>query len=212
MPATASSRQPGSSHWFSGRPGRLLLEQERQWLQARLASRPSQPRLWLCPHAPETAGAEAGVRQLGLYPHGAGYAGSLHCGLPLPLASECLGDVILQHPPPAQAEAWVEEGARILVEGGRLWLCVFNPFSPYRLRGSGGPWRVPLHGHWQAGLARQGLQLLAVQALGPAWRVRPAGSAPGPLRAAWVFVAEKRMGSWVSPAPLQWRRGAAPAA
>ena len=63
-----------------------------------------------------------------------GYAGTVRCGLPLPLANECLGEVVLQHPSPAQAGALLDECARVLVEGGRLWLFLANPWSPYRLR------------------------------------------------------------------------------
>jgi hypothetical protein len=214
MPAPASSRQPGSSHWFSGHPGQVLLEDERDWLAPRLAVRPSQPCLWYAP-VPMT-GDVAGPtgRCLQLFPDGVGYGGSMRCGLPLALSSECVGDVVLQHPAAGEAADWLEEGARVLVEGGRLWLCVFNPLGPFRLRGNGASWRVPALSQWRGLMQRRGLQVRAMHVLGPAWRLRPGeGQArhAWSLRAACVFEAEKRVGSCVPPAPVQWRRGAAPA-
>ena len=76
MPAPASSRQPGTSSWFSGHGGQLLLDEERHWLAPRLAARPVQPRLWLAPvPPPEPEPAVPVPRGVLLYPHGAGYAG-----------------------------------------------------------------------------------------------------------------------------------------
>ena len=215
MPAPVSSRQPGSSLWFSGHPGQVLLEDERTWLAARLQARPSQPRVWLGPVPSVRESGSAFTRTVHVFPDRVGYSGSIRGSLPLPLASDCMGDVVLQHPPAQEAGQWLEEGARVLVAGGRVWLCVFNPLSPYRLRGRGSSLRVPLLSHWRTCLQRQGLHIVSVHCLGPTWRLRACGGqalSPWSLGAACVFEAEKRVGSWVPPAPVQWRRGAAPVA
>ena len=138
MPAAAPSRQPGAPIRFSGPQVQCLLAQERRWLANQLAARPARPWLWLQPEAsPPADGPIRHARGLRLHDCGQGYAGSLRCALPLPLASECLGDIVLQHPQPARADALLEECARVLVEGGRLWLFLLNPWSPYRLRMAG---------------------------------------------------------------------------
>lgn len=213
MPVTASSRQPGASTWFSGQAGQWLLAEERRWLAGALASRPVRPWLWVAPIA---AGGwrPPSPRGLLLHQDGAGYAGSVRCGLPLPLPSECVGDVVLQHPAPERLDALLEESVRVLVEGGRLWLCVFTPWSPYRLRGGGAPGFAPSPGLCRRRLRALGLQYLApAHFVGPCWRMRPgAGGAAAPLRAACVIMAEKRVAAPVAPLPLRWRRGAAPAA
>ncbi|KAF1698885.1 hypothetical protein CSC62_02770 [Pseudoxanthomonas jiangsuensis] len=215
MPAPASSRQPGTSSWFSGHGGQLLLDEERHWLAPRLAARPVQPRLWLAPVPPPEPAVPV-PRGVLLYPHGAGYAGSVRCALPWPLPGECMGDVVLQHPPPAQIDALLEESLRLLVAGGRLWLCAFNPCGPFRLRGRGAHWAAPLAQDWQWRLHRLGLQSVEpVRFVGPRWRLRGDGRDAGSalsLRAACVLQAEKRVAAPVAPAAVHWRHGAAPAA
>ena len=215
MPVTVSSRQPGASIWFSGQEGQWLLAEERRWLAGQLAARPARPWLWLSPVA---AGdwRPPSSRGLLLYQDGADYAGSVRCGLPLPLPSDCVGDVVLQHPPAGRLDALLDESLRVLVDGGRLWVCAFTPWSPYRLRGGGAPWLVPSPGLWRRRLRALGLQDLGPpRFVGPRWRMRPPGEDEGhgaSLRAACVILAEKRVAAPVAPAPLRWRRGTAPAA
>ena len=216
MPVAASSRQPGAPIRFSGAEAQCLLAQERRWLAVHMATRPARPWLWL---APASAGAVdcpmPPRRGLRLHECAGGYAGTVRCGLPLPLANECLGDVVLQHPAHRQADALLEECARVLVEGGRLWLFLVNPWSPYRLRSlrdlpasASGPWLQRLRTH--------GLRADRPRFVGPCWRMAgdagPVRDSAVPLRAGWVVVAEKRGLAPVAPAPVAWRRGTAPAA
>ena len=103
----------------------------------------------------------------------------------------------------------------MLVEGGRLWLFLVNPWSPYRLRGMR-DLPAPACGPCQQRLRALGFQVDPVRYLGPRWRVARGGGevhdSALPLRAGCVVVAEKRGLAPVAPAPLAWRRGTAPAA
>ena len=215
MPALATSRQPGNCPWFSGRAGRALLEAERRWIVPALAVRPSRPYLWLSPVAQGDAGEPAPSRRIDLHPEGQVFSGSLRCGLPLPLPGECLGDVVLQHPDGARLDDLLDEAARVLVDGGRLWLCAFNRFSPFGL-GARPPRACvePAIG-WAARLQRLGMrQVEPVSYLGPRWRPgADAGCSRSAfsLRGACVVQAEKRSPAPASPAPVQWRRGTAQA-
>ncbi|MBE2292349.1 MAG: hypothetical protein J0L89_12390 [Xanthomonadales bacterium] len=215
MPAAASSRQPGAPIRFSGPEAQWLLAEERRWLAAHLAVRPARPWLWLAPAASVTVESPMPPRcGLCLHECAGGYAGTVRCGLPLPLANECLGEVVLQHPSPAQAGALLDECARVLVEGGRLWLFLANPWSPYRLR-SVRDLPASASGPWVQRLRALGLRADPPRFLGPRWRMARGGEVRDsavPLRAGCVVVAEKRGLAPVAPAPLAWRRGTAPAA
>jgi len=215
MPAAASSRQPGASNRFSGKEAQWLLAQERQWLAGQMASRPARPWLWLAPPAAAMADwPRPPPRGLLLHEQDGRYSGSIRCGLPLPLPSDCLGDVVLQHPGWGGAGPLVEECARVLIDGGRLWLFLVNPWSPFRLRR---PRDLPVAsaGAWQQRLRAHGLQIDAARFLGPSWRMASQSNAQAsdwPLGACRVIVAEKRGAAPVAPAPVAWGRGAAPAA
>lgn len=219
MPAPATRRQPGAPAWFSAPQGRILLAAERQWVLRRLAERPVQPWLWLCPEAPEDW-VPPPARGLLLH-HGGGaggYQGSVRCDLPLPVASGCIAHVVVQHAPSRGLQALLEECERVLLDGGRLWLCTFNPYSPYRLRaGLAGVAARPL-GAWIQRLHALGLVAVAPpRCVGPRWRPRESAGNPGggaaSLRAGCVLEFEKRALAPVGPVPAGWRRpGAAPAA
>ncbi|HRN62809.1 MAG TPA: hypothetical protein PLF73_10155, partial [Luteimonas sp.] len=91
--------------------------------------------------------------------------------------------------------ALLDEAARLLVNGGRLWLFVLNPLAPYRWRwrGTGVSASEPLA--WRRRLRAAGLVPDAVsQGLGPKWdvRVSPAPQQGAGLRAAYLLRAEKR--------------------
>lgn len=226
MPAAAPSRQPGASNRFSGSEAHRLLAAEREWLAAQMSARPARPWLWLAPPSDDPPGWPLPPpRGVLLRQAGDGYEGTVRCGLPWPLANECLGDVVLQHPWPHQLGTLLDECARVLVEGGRLWLFQLNPWSPYRIRRMRGlpamstvPWMQPLRA--------RGLHPGAPVYIGPRWRASPPGdetaarreaagdatSLMAPLRACSAIVAEKRGLAPMAPAPVAWRRGAAPAA
>lgn len=180
--------------WFDAAPGRALLESEAGSVLAAIGERPGQPWLWLSPRSLAETPAGHG---LCLQPDGGGWRGDVRCALPLPLANESVATVVLQHVARGRdAAALLEECARVLVPGGRLWLFGLNALSPYRWRWTGSglgaseplPWRRRLRA---AGLVPDPVS----RGIGPRWQ--PAcvpGEQHGPgLRAAWLLRAEKRV-------------------
>jgi SAM-dependent methyltransferase len=209
MPAAPIPRQAGVSSWFATGSGGPLLQIERRVARAALERRPAQPWLWLSSAAVGEAGPGRGLR---LRRSGDGYDGDVRCGLPLPLPSESIQAIVVQHAVGSDAAAFLEECARVLAPGGRLWLFTLNPYSPYRLRWRRrGPraWRPE---RWRGLLQQAGLYCPpeAQSYLGPAWRVAEEGAtpAPAPWRAVCMFEAEKRASVPLGPAPAQvrWRR------
>ena len=199
MPAELPARQTGPDihDWFRSEAGRAVLGNEEDAVLQALGDRPGLPWLWFGPvprPVPEGAG-----RGLYLSPDAdGGWTGPVSCGLPLPLPSEAFGAVILQHvarPRGDRGAALLGEAARLLVNGGRLWLFALNPLAPYRWRwrGSGVGASEPLA--WRRRLRQAGLAPEAVsQGLGPAWSLRsvPAPQPGAGLRAAYLLRAEKR--------------------
>ncbi|MDR6842280.1 hypothetical protein [Pseudoxanthomonas sacheonensis] len=220
MPVLQISRQPDALAWFDTVRGQPLLAAEQAVIRAALISRPAQqPWLWLVPVAPAGPLDEVGLppRSLFLYPWGERYAGSLQCGLPLPLPNESIDNLILQHALDDDREGLLEEGVRVLAPGGRLYLFVLNPWSPYRARWRSSGLQARDVQDWRRRLRQLGLQPCGgeVSYLGPLWRMT-AGSqvrAPGRLRAVCLLEVEKRTASLIPPAPVarQWQAGAAPA-
>lgn len=199
MPAPSFPGQPDAAGrprpaWAATAAGQALLEGELESVRAALGERPGQPWLWL---GPAPCGVDVPGCGLRLQPGGPGWTGSVRCALPLPLANESVAAVVLQHPEAhgADADALVEECARVLVPGGRLVLYALNPLSPWRWRWGGAgarsgepmPWRRRMRA---AGLAPEPVS----QGVGPRWAVaREPGLQHGPgLRAAWLLRAEKR--------------------
>ena len=194
MPAIAPAGQTDAAQaWFGAPAGLAVLAAEAEVVEEALASRPGLPWLWLAP-LPALPDVPPGWG-LRLVPGEEGHSGQLRCGLPLPLASGSLGAIVLQHPPLAQVDAGLlDECARLLVEGARLWLFALNPLSPYRARWQGG-----LRSHepvtWRRKLRQAGLVPGAVaEGLGPRFRIdaavpRQAGAG---VRAAYALQAEKR--------------------
>ena len=126
-----------------------------------------------------------------------GFDGSLRCGLPLPLASESCGMVIVQHLADISAEpdALLEECARVLLPGARLWLLALNPLAPYRLRWRGAGPRAAEPFTWRRRLRAVGLVPDSVsQGIGPTWSIDtfPGLQDGAGLRAAFLLRAEKR--------------------
>ena len=211
-----TSRQPGTPAWFSGPEGRIVLSAERSWLLQRLSERPVQPWLWVAPQVPEEWVPPA-PRGLLLQADAGRYWGSVRCGLPLPVASGCIGNVVLQHVPGAGLQPLLEECQRVLLDGGRLWLCAFNPCSPYRLRAGLAGWTAPPLAAWVGRLQALGLVAVAPpRCVGPRWHPRQSAGNPGggtaSLRAGCVLEFEKRVSVPVGPVPTGWRPGSASAA
>ena len=197
MPVPSTRGQPElPPDWFATAPALALLASEQDSVRAALADRPGQPWLWLSP----AIGSDDGAPGQGLRLHAAagGWAGSVRCALPLPLANESVAAVVIQHIGLAgkDADALLAECARVLVPGGRLSLFCLNPLSPWRWRWAGDgpgasepmPWRRRLRA---AGLVPDPVS----QGLGPRWgAVADASPQHGPgLRAAWLLRAEKRV-------------------
>jgi SAM-dependent methyltransferase len=198
MPAPAHPRQPDrppiATPWFASAAGQAVLQSESQVVQQAVAERPGQPWLLLAAAIPPPMGGQG----LGLHLAGPGFDGAVRCALPLPIASEAVGTVVLQHmgdvgPEPATLLA---ECVRVLVPGGRLWLLGLNPLAPYRWRWAGqgpGAWE-PVS--WRRRLRQVGLAPEAItQGVGPRWRMAasPALQDGAGLRAAFLLRAEKRM-------------------
>jgi SAM-dependent methyltransferase len=172
----------------------VLLDSEADAIAQACAERRGQASLRLAP----ALGLPEADRCLDLYLDGGHFEGAVRCGLPLPLASESLGTVVLQHVAdyPIDRAALLGECARVLVPGGRLWLFALNPLAPYRWRWA----RTGLRGAepviWRRRLRAAGLTPDAVsQGLGPRWRIAPDARAQhgAGLRAAYLLRAEKRI-------------------
>jgi len=213
MPAHPSSRQPVALDWFAGAHGRGLLAAEQAAVEELLVTRPAQPWLRLAAAA-VPALSRVRARGVSLYRAGAGFRGDVDCALPLPLATESIGSIIIQHAEADGSDDLLEECARVLVPGGRLWLFTLNPWSPYRARWHGRGLRAREAAAWSRALDRLGLETApgAPGFLGPVWHpnIENGGDDP-PVRASrWravrVYEAEKRSAAPALPKPaLRWR-------
>ena len=136
MPAALVQRQPerprrDGAAWFATTAGDAVLRSEAEAIRRALAQRPGQPWLWL---AAGPAPAEQDGPGLVLNGTGERLDGALRCALPLPLASESVGTVVVQHLGDICDETALlfAECQRVLVPGGCLWLFALNPLAPYR--------------------------------------------------------------------------------
>lgn len=199
MPSRSAHGQPDDAAtarpaWTASAAGRALLQGEQESVLAALGERPGQPWLWLCPASAAAEVPGCGLRlQAGLD----GWTGDVRCALPLPLANESVAAVVLQHVETrgAEADALVQECARVLVPGGRLVLYALNPLSPWRWRWAGAAARSTEPMPWRRRMRAAGLVPDPVsQGVGPRWQL---GAEPGlqhglGIRAAWMLRAEKR--------------------
>ena len=194
MPADSTARQRSPS-WFAGNAGQAVLESEAAALRQAFVERPGPPWLWLSPAGQELAAPDSGIV---LRSHPDGLGGQLHCGTALPLASEAIATVILQHAL-EDGPAWqelIEECARVLLPGGRLWVFALNPLSPFRRHWFGEGLRVVEPVTWRRRMRAHGLQPEAIsQGIGPRWRTAavPDLQHGAGVRAAYLLRAEKRV-------------------
>lgn len=206
MPAASTPGQPDAAlAWFGTDAGQALLLNETDAIAALLEQGRGLPWLWLAPCLPacdqppsEPLAPGLAGRGLRLAPAESGWMGGARCGLPLPLASESVGVVVLQHVLRRDGgdETLLAECVRILVPGGRLGLFALNPLAPYRWhwRGQGLRSAEPLG--WRRRLRAAGLDPEPLsQGVGPTWRAASeAGLQQGVgLRAAYLLRAEKRV-------------------
>ncbi|MEO6519337.1 MAG: hypothetical protein ABIO17_10165 [Pseudoxanthomonas sp.] len=220
MPVLQIRRQPNSLAWFDSPGGQAVLAAEHDPIRGALLARPAQaPWLWLGPVQSRLSpqGPDLPARSLWLHPRDDSYAGSVQCGLPLPLPDESIGNVIIQHVLDDGRDGLLDECTRVLEPGGRLLLFVLNPWSPYRAR-----WRrsglQPRHVQtWNQRLGALGLQACAAGPayVGPVWRESHAAQNPATrrLRCSCLLEVEKRTAALIPPALIkrQWQAGAAPA-
>lgn len=194
MPALVAARQPDALQgWFATRHGLAVAMSELPSLHAAVSARPGLP--WLAFSALPRPSAIDQPHGLWLGEDDEGWLGDVACGSALPLASESVGAIIIQHVESADIETWLEECERVLVPGGRLSVYALNPLSPYRghWQGEGVGGREPVT--WRRRLKRAGLVPEPVaQGIGPRWRSR-IDSQPqrgAGARAAYWLSAEKR--------------------
>jgi SAM-dependent methyltransferase len=201
-----------ASQWFLRPAGLAILESEQALIAEALRStHAGLPWLWIGPspdsvpasaHAPADVARAAELpivgRGLRLGISSQGWSGPIRCRLPLPIASESLGAVVLQHVASLQdagSGALLAECARALVPGGRLHVLALNPLSPYRARWQGRGLRAADAMRLRQLLRDVGLAPESyAQGLGPQWSMRLSElpQAGAGLRAAFVQRAEKR--------------------
>lgn len=190
-----------------------------------LAGIPALPWCWLgVPGAvpPEEAGGRGVLLRRGDGTAAAEmrFDGAVRCGLPLPLANETFGAILLQHAldPGGDPDLLLGECERLLAPGGTLWLAALNPWSPYRARWARTGLRARVTGAWQASLRRAGFALdsVSLQWLGPRWRMDQGDVGVGMndwLRAGIALSVSKRPHALVPPSPLRslrWQGAAHP--
>jgi len=193
QPEQAEARLAGA--WFATPAGRAILDSEDAIVRRAAAERPGQPWLRLMP----TGGLPVvDAHELPLHVEGGAFHGPFRCALPLPLASESIFTVVLQHVGDGAVlpRALLEEAARVLVPGGRLWLLALNPLAPYRLRWlrQGPEASEPIR--WRVRMRSAGLVPEAVsQGVGPRWDTvaNPILQNGAGMRAAYLLRAEKRV-------------------
>ncbi|MCG8277542.1 class I SAM-dependent methyltransferase [Stenotrophomonas sp. NLF4-10] len=185
---------------------------ENRHLLDQLQGVPAQPWLWLAPCSawrPQPAPAGRGLR-LQRTPEGAGWEGDVYCALPLPLPSEAVNAIVLQHPATMELEPLLAECARVLMPGGRLWLTLLNRHSLYRGHWQWRGMRPPTALRCRSGLQREGLRIRTTRHVGPLWNdaAAPAGKVLPALRAVCVLEFEKRTVAFIGPEkaqPVGWR-------
>lgn len=221
MPALSPSRQSELPlAWFGSAAGQGVLAVEAPAMARVLAGVPSLPWCWMGvpgavpPDAPGPGRRGLLLRREGgpfdMAGDGLRFGGALRCALPLPLANETFGAVLLQHAldDGFDPDALLGECERILAPGGVLWLAALNPWSPYRARWTGTGLRARVTGGWQSSLRRAGFALDSVnlQWLGPRWRMDHGDVGVGMhdwLRAGFALSVNKRVHSLVPPTPLR---------
>ncbi|TWI06751.1 class I SAM-dependent methyltransferase [Aerolutibacter ruishenii] len=220
MPSYAQPRQPGQRdglHWFGTLAGQGLLAAEYSAGSQVLAACPALPWAWIGVAAAEPPPNDS-RRGLLLHRRGdEGLWGAVRCSLPLPLASESLGAVLVQHAldDGVAVDAMLGECERVLAPGGTLWLTALNPWCPYRMRWAGAGLRARHPGAWQRALRRAGFAVDSVrlQWLGPRWRVEHGEGGIGAadrLRAGIALTVSKRVRAVIPPSPLRklrWQTG-----
>ena len=203
MPALNPLPSQAALRWFATPAGQAVLDSESDTILHGLHEHPAAPWLWLAPQAVDGITADRG---LVLSPDAVAnlpddplpyWQGRVRCSLPLPLAMDSCGCVVMQHvlDPRQDLDELLDDCARVLMPGGWLLLFGLNPLSPCRRYWQGSGLRAAEPPHWRRQLRRAGLTPGAVsEGLGPTWSIRtrpPPQQGPG-LRVAYVVRAQKR--------------------
>ncbi len=201
-----------AAQWFLRPAGRAILDSELGLIAEGLrTTHAGLPWLWIGPSSGPSLGPsvepspvlsmtemQVEARGLRLTLSAEGWRGPIRCRLPLPIATESLGAVVLQHVTSlhnAGSGALLSECARALVPGGRLHVLALNPLSPYRARWQGRGLRAADAARLRQLLRDVGLNPESyAQGVGPQWSMRLSElpQAGAGLRAAYVQRAEKR--------------------
>lgn len=212
MPAASSPRQAAVSPWFEKAGAQAMREWEQRLLSEQMRGFPSQPWLWLAPDAswlPDSPPQGRGLR-LHRNPQTPGWVGDVRCSLPLPLPSESIKAIVIEHPAAEELEPMLSECARVLMPGGRVWVTLLNRCSPYRAHWQWQGARPPSVTRCRTLLQRQGIRCRSLRHYGPLWT--QSGNTPGTalpaLRALCVLEAEKRTEAYIGPikaSRVSWR-------
>jgi len=210
MPVFPPARQDTPLAWFATAQVQALREAEQHCLHEQLRPFPAQPWLWLAPDVSWLPDPVPQGRGLALYRvfEGANicWHGDIRCALPLPLPSQALNAIVLEHVAAAELDAVLSECSRILMPGGRLWLSVLNRCSPYRSHWQRREVRPLSLARCRNRLQKEGLQVRAVHHCGPL-----IGDQNSPPRLAWlkqlravcILEAEKRSSAFIGPQALK---------
>jgi len=207
MPVFPPARQDAMLAWFAAAPAQALRQAEHHFLHQQLHAFPAQPWLWIAPARtwlPEPHPAGRGMALYRAEGNGRGWQGMVRCHLPLPLPSQAVNAIVLQHVTLAELDALVAECARIIQPGGRVWLSVFNRKSLYRRHWQRNWERLPSLAQSRASLQREGLYVRATHYCGPLWGQSKTQQLAwlGRLRAVCVMEAEKRSSAPIGPERL----------
>ena len=218
MPVASPTGQPEAGlDWFASTAGQALLASESEAVIELMEQGRGLPWLWLAPcrtggtaSEGDAASRQPPARGLHLYRRANGWDGDARCGLELPLASESVDVVVLQHVLGRSRDAGglLQECARVLVPGGRLGLFSLNPLAPYRWRWRGQGLRATEPLVWRRCLREAGLEPEPLSlGIGPSWRERPRNDLQqgAGVRAAYLLRAEKRV---IPLVPVRRRRPA----
>src|SRR5690606_22326378 len=116
MPALSPNGQPAAGQaGFASDAGQALVQSELPLIRRAVGGGPAPPGAWFAPCPVRADGCGRGA---GLVAGEDAWEGGLRCGLPLPVASESLSTVVLQHARAVAGpiDALLEECERVLVD------------------------------------------------------------------------------------------------